>query len=270
MRTLYVSDLDGTLLHSEATLSEYTCRTINALAEKGMLFSYATARSYVTASKVTIGIQAKIPLIVYNGAFVVDNATGGILLSNYFGSEAKQLLQDMIRNDLYPIVYSFLDGKERFSYVKSKCTRGMERFLATRAGDRRCNAVKQTGELFSGEIFYFTLIDEENRLEKFYQKYRTAFHTVYERDIYSGDQWLEFMPKTASKSHAAMQLKKMLNCDRLVVFGDGSNDLDLFGIADECYAVQNANEELKKIASGIIGSNDEDGVAKWLQSNVFI
>ena len=74
MKTLYVSDLDGTLLRSDISLSKYTCETINALAARGMLFSYATARSYSTASKVTKGLDAKIPLIVYNGAFVIDNA----------------------------------------------------------------------------------------------------------------------------------------------------------------------------------------------------
>ena len=49
MKTLYVSDLDGTLLRSDETLSTYTCDVINELVEKGMLFSYATARSYHTA-----------------------------------------------------------------------------------------------------------------------------------------------------------------------------------------------------------------------------
>ena len=39
MKTLYVSDLDGTLLRSDITISEYTGRTINELAARGMLFS---------------------------------------------------------------------------------------------------------------------------------------------------------------------------------------------------------------------------------------
>ena len=43
MKTLYVSDLDGTLLNSSQTTSEYTNNVINALADKGVLFSYATA-----------------------------------------------------------------------------------------------------------------------------------------------------------------------------------------------------------------------------------
>lgn len=37
-----------------------------------------------------------------------------------------------------------------------------------------------------------------------------------------------------------------------------------FRISDECYAVENAVEELKAIATGVIGSNEQDGVAKWL------
>ena len=64
MTTLYVSDLDGTLLNSNQTLSPFTIQTINQLVSDGMLFSYATARSYQTAKKVTQGLQAPFPLIV--------------------------------------------------------------------------------------------------------------------------------------------------------------------------------------------------------------
>ena len=87
MKTLYVSDLDGTLLRSNETTSDFTNKTINELVDRGMLFSYATARSYVTSKKVTKGLDAKIPLIVYNGAFVIDNITEDILLSNFFGKD---------------------------------------------------------------------------------------------------------------------------------------------------------------------------------------
>lgn len=46
MKTLYVSDLDGTLLNSKQHTSSYTNQVINQLVDEGMLFSYATARSY--------------------------------------------------------------------------------------------------------------------------------------------------------------------------------------------------------------------------------
>ncbi len=41
----------------------------------------------------------------------------------------------------------------------------------------------------------------------------------------------------------------------------------MFEISDECYAVKNAMPELQGIATGIIESNDNDGVAKWLLEN---
>ena len=70
-----------------------------------------------------------------------------------------------------------------------------------------------------------------------------------------------------SKASAVLQLKELLKADYVVAFGDGKNDIELFEIADESYAVKNAVEELKAIATGIIDSNDSDGVAKWLYHN---
>ena len=85
MKTLYVTDLDGTLLRSDQTISAYTNETINRLVEQGMLFSYATARSYVTARKVAGELRAQIPLIVYNGTFIIDNVSGKLLHGHLFG-----------------------------------------------------------------------------------------------------------------------------------------------------------------------------------------
>ena len=93
------------------------------------------------------------------------------------------------------------------------------------------------------------------------------YHCVYQKDICTNEQWLEIMPMTTSKSNAVKQLQKLLKCDKLIVFGDGKNDIDMFELADESYGVQNADEELKKCATAIIPSNDEDGVAKWLEKN---
>ena len=268
MKTLYVSDLDGTLLRSNETTSEFTNETINTLAAKGMLFSYATARSYVTSTKVTRGLDAHIPLIVYNGALVIDHGTGEIMISNFFAQdEVRAMLRELFASDIYPIVYAFIDGAEKYSYLTDRITWGMQDYIDSRSGDRRERPVTDAERLLDGEIFYISCIDEEEKLAPLYEKYKGACHAVFQKDIYSGAHWLELMPAAASKSNAIRQLKAHLDCERLVVFGDGKNDIDMFQLADESYAVENAAPELKAVATGVIGSNNDDAVAKWLLKN---
>ncbi len=264
LKTLYVSDLDGTLLHSNERTSQYTNETINTLVEQGMLFSYATARSYITAQRVTAGLNAKIPLIVYNGAMIIDNADGSFMLKNFFDSSVDGLLRDLLDNGVFPIVYAFIDGREKFSFIPEKSSDGVKQFADSRKGDVRTNILHSEKDLFLGEIFYITCIDSSERLKPLYDKYMDIYHCVYQVDIYTKEQWLEIMPRSASKSNAIKQLKKLLGCERLVVFGDGINDIDMFEMADEAYAVSNAVQPLREIATAVIGGNDEDGVAKWL------
>lgn len=265
MKTLYVSDLDGTLLRNNEQTSAYTNQAINRIVASGIPFSYATARSFHTARKATAGLNAAFPLIVYNGTMVVDNHDGSFLLKNFFDSEITHVIQDLIAQEIYPIVYSFQDGKETFSYLPQRCPPGMQEFLNTRKHDHRNHPTDSPEELTCGEIFYLTCIDDKEKLEPLYQKYKNLYHCVFQEDIYTQYQWLEIMPKAASKANAILQLKELLGCDKTVVFGDGKNDIDMFQLAEESYAVSNAVAELKQIATGIIGSNEEDAVAKWME-----
>lgn len=267
MKTLYVSDLDGTLLRHDETLSSFTIETLNTLVDKGMLFSYATARSIVTSSRVTQGLSKRIPVILYNGAFIRQPDTNELLISNFFGPEFSAVLDDLIDHQVYPIVYSLEDGKEKYRYWVEMSTKGIEHFSKSRAGDPRETRVHRAEDLYCGSPFYMTCIDGTEKLKPLFEKYKDRFHCVFHLDIYSGDQWLEIMPQTASKANAVRQLKGLLQCDRVVAFGDGKNDIDMFQIADECYAMENAVDELKEIATDIIESNNDDGVARWLQKN---
>lgn len=267
MRVLYVSDLDGTLLRSDAKISAYTCRVINELTAKGMLFSYATARSIYTASKVTAGLTARIPLITYNGALVRDNATHELLLSNFFSKEdAAELLEALLGRGVSPIVYSY-DGREHFSYLEKEISPQTAAFLATRKGDARDRPVSRPEQLLEGEVYYFTCIDETEKMRPLYERYRERFHCFFQPEIYSGDTFFEIIPKNASKANAVLQLKSLLHADKLVVFGDGENDLDMFQLAEEAYAVSGGADRLKAAATAVLGSNDEDSVAKWLEEH---
>ena len=267
MPTLYLSDLDGTLLRSDQRTSAHTNETINRLVNEGMLFSYATARSYHTARKVTSGLDARIPLIVYNGAFIIDNRTQELLATNLFtDDEAADILADLLEAGVSPIVYC-LDDRERFVYNRSRINADTKEYVDSRSGDNRDTPVEDDAALSRRGIFYFTCIDDEKKLAPLNEKYRQRFTCMFARDIHSGAQWLEIMPKHATKAHAARQLVELLGCDRIVAFGDSTNDIPLFEAADERYAVANASDILKARATAIIAANDEDGVAHWLDEH---
>lgn len=182
---------------------------------------------------------------MYNGAFVIDTVTEKILIANYFYDSVHSVLEDLFCNGVYPIVYAYINGTEKFSFVRKLCTKGMDMFLNSRKGDKRTNEVKTLSELKEGNIFYITCIDEPEKLKPLYDKYKDKYHCVYQTDIYTNEQWVEIMPLEASKSNAIKQLLTMLDCEKLFVFGDGKNDIDMFQMADESYAVANAHEDLK-------------------------
>lgn len=119
MKTLFVTDLDGTLLREDALISNESIEIINFLQERGMCFSYATARSFYTSSKVTKGLVCSVPVITKNGAFINDSRNGKVLLKNIFSNEeAEDIYKILLSNNLYPIVYSYQEGKEKYSYIK--------------------------------------------------------------------------------------------------------------------------------------------------------
>lgn len=267
-RILYVSDLDGTLLRPNETISSQTCDIMNRLIGEGMTFSYATARSSVTSKKVTEGLQAAFPIIVHNGVFIVDNRTGKRLRANLFTDEQKADIFSVLEQfSIAPLVYSLLSGEEKFSYVTNMLSRSALEFLPSRKDDPRSHPVSEAGRLREGQAYYFTCLDREEKLLPAYEQLKGRYYCTYQMDIYTGEPWLEIMPPTASKANAVLQLKDLLCCDKVVAFGDAVNDVTMFQIADECYAVGNACEELKQIATGIIGRNEQDGVAKWLLEN---
>lgn len=269
MKTLYVSDLDGTLLRSDVRISEFTTKVINEMAARGILFSFATARSRYSSGRLTAGLNAKIPIIVYNGAAILQNYTYEILAQNGFEcKEHIEILSALLDAGVYPIVYSYIDGRERMSFLYEKCSQAMKDFLATRVGDERERIVSTEEELFAGDVFYFTCIDDVDKLFPLYERFKEKYRCYYQTDIYSGDQWLELVPRKVSKANAILQLKEMMGIDHVVAFGDAINDMEMFKVADEAYAVANATCELKDIATGVIESNDEDGVAKFLNERL--
>ena len=239
--------------------------------ECGLLLTYATARSLNSAAKACWGLRQNLPVILYNGALIMEPNTKRVLLNNHFGRDQLLFLQaEFARYDAWPLVYSFCDGIERVTWMEGKETPGVMRYLERRHGDIRFRPVHDGTVLKNDDIFYFTCIDAKERLDGFHAAVSAdpRIKCIYEQETYHTDYWCEIMPHDTSKGSAAIKLKQLLGADRLVVFGDANNDRELFLAADESYAVANAEESLKEIATGVIGYSEEDAVAKFLLANL--
>lgn len=187
-------------------------------------------------------------------------------------AEKHDLVAKMRAHGAQPLVYAFVHGKERVSFLQGSENEGVRHYLASRAGDERLRAATDATALFEGDIFYFTCIDTPDALIPLYETFRASecCRCLLQREIYREEYWCEIMPRLATKAHAIKKLKKLLGFERIVSFGDSINDIPMFEISDECYAPENASPEIKALATAMIPSNAGDGVVKWLLEHICI
>lgn len=266
-QTLYISDLDGTLMRNNQTLSEKTIQTINHLTEKGIAFSYATARSIQSAHKITRDLNLTLPVITRNGCVLADNTTCRILEKSIFSDEDVIFLKNHLPElSHYGFVSSYEDSEMYKTYCGEDLSYGLQKYIQDHSSDHRMRKCNTIAGLFQGVIGYVTMIDDRKILEPVYEKLRTnpRLECVFQKDTYGEEYWLEICPENSTKAKAILKLKELFGFDKLVVFGDSVNDLSMFHIADEAYAVSNATQEVKAAATDVIGSNEEDAVSDFL------
>jgi Cof subfamily protein (haloacid dehalogenase superfamily) len=275
-KTLFITDLDGTLLNSEAKVTPFTANTINNLIDAGMIFTYATARSFHTALLVTSNINFKYPAVHHNGVFIQDPKNGEYAEKCILDKDKiARVIQTMRDNKLYPLLYALIDGRERVSWISGQETDGIKFYLKTRKNDKRLRQVQDYSE-FTGDIYNIIFVsDHLEELEQILSGLNLDSHfthhihvDAYKHEDGKTKYWLEIMRYDAQKDTGVQKVKTLVGADKIICFGDNINDLPMFKISDESYAVKNALPEVKKIATTVIGSNDEDGVAKWLEKNI--
>ena len=271
-KTLYVSDLDGTLLNRQSKISERSLAVLNSLIDRGLPFTYATARSLQSARVVTAGLRVNLPVVVYNGTFLMDPVSGAIKNACTFtDQERSDAMERFQSSGVTPLVYTVWKGRDRVLWYRgAEKDPRIKKYLDSRKGDPRLIPADAPEAAYRGEIFYYTCIGSHGALADLAQVFQqdARYTCLFQREIYTDDEyWLEVMPKHATKAEGIHRLKELCGYDRIVSFGDALNDIPMFRGSDEAYSVENAVPALKAAASGIIGSNEEDGVANWLLEN---
>lgn len=274
MVTLYITDLDGTLLDNNAQVSKETSRIITDLTRRGAVISVATARTPATVEPILAETETASELVVMTGA-ALWNRTDGRFCDIHLlpQAEVAAMLDVFDRRGMHPFCY-VLNHDDRYLdvyHAPKVLSANEEVFVRDRAQltlkgfhlGKRCPEKEYSRVvLFFGMGSYEAIVGVAEELKSI-----SSCYISYYKDTYSPDLWLlEIFGPGVSKAAGVARLRKRLGADRVVAFGDNLNDIPMMKEADVAVAVGNALPQVKEIADVVIGPNTDDSVARYIAS----
>ncbi len=275
MPTLYVSDLDGTLLTSTATLSNYTRDTLNRLLSSGLPFTVATSRSVSSVGPIFQGVSLPLPVIELNGAYITDLTTGKHLIVNNIATDLAADILDLVQSQHIKPLISTYSGQDDHVYFSTEVNPGIQWYIddAERHEDGRWHCRPNLTTILDEQVMRFTLIDTQAQLVKLAQTLSERFPNCLDMHLFENPYqpdwyWLTLQDHGATKANGIRELQALHNLQNhdLTVFGDHNNDISMFQLADMAVATANATAELRQHATEIIGHHSEDSVVKYLEA----
>ena len=269
--TLYISDLDGTLLTPECKVSDETASALNTMIANGLFFTVATARSASSAAPLLEKLNLRLPVILMNGVVIYDmEKREPVSVCPIEPEAARAALAIFERHHIAPF-YNRLNQNTLevcFTQLKPEANR---KYYESRKNAPYKHFTMVTHLTVTNDMpsIYLTTFDCYDTLLPVARELSAieGLTSVLYKDTYS-DAWLiEAFSSKASKPSGAKWIQKRMGAKHMVAFGDNLNDLPLFAAADESYAVSNAHERILAAATGVIGSNTENAVAHFLQEN---
>ena len=273
MNTLYISDLDGTLLNQDGVLSSQTRKDLQELINQGVHFTCATARTSATVSHILKDINLSAPAILMNGVVILDLKTQTYIKVEYLQKAfCLELIKELEKHNLTSFIYSLIRN-QLVTYYDKLYNDSMYEFYKERVTlyQKPYTKVASLSDINPETIIYSLLLDKKEALQPLVD-WLCEVKATYDIDfcfypeIYLKDTWcLEIFSHKATKYNAAQFIRKEYGYDTIIGFGDNLNDLSLFMACDEAYAVQNAKPEVKAAATKVIGSNIENGVTTFIK-----
>ncbi|MCL2499517.1 MAG: Cof-type HAD-IIB family hydrolase [Defluviitaleaceae bacterium] len=254
MIKMVVTDLDGTLLTSDKTISVYTKNVLERCREKDIKLVYATGRGASTARLA--------PDCFFDGMITMNGATARV------GDET---------------VYSRMIPWQAARPILTACAeRGMG-IVSESGGIHYANfSVSERWPSLMAECLITDFSHHDKDAEKIYTPNPTAEDKVFIEDMLPNDLYFvvtsdgedstlgQIMHKEATKGRAIFVTAELwgIKPREIAAFGDDYNDIDMLLSCGFGVAMGNANADVKNAAAYVCGTNDNDGVAKWLEMNV--
>lgn len=260
---LVALDLDGTLLHDDKSISDYTLHILYRLSAKGMIVIPASGRELSGMKKNILTLPFIRHAICSNGAVILDTCT------------ERHLAEFTIPLDSALSVLKYLDSFPVAYYVHTNLGRicsgnlGDEAFLKqypfinpypTASPSVAARLKEQPAAIY--KLGLFTL--DENTMEFLMTKGSPVPSLSFTR---TGDGIIEINSMLASKGNALSWICRKLEIpiEQVLAIGDNENDLSMLKMAGISVAMGNAEADIRKIAHYTADINEHDGAAHFLE-----
>ncbi|MFI3292769.1 MAG: Cof-type HAD-IIB family hydrolase [Rikenellaceae bacterium] len=260
---IIVLDLDGTLTNSRKELSERNRLALIELQERGAKVVLASGRP--TYGIVPLAHELELRkyggyILSYNGGVIIDCATGKELYSNVLPGELIAPLYEGSKS--YDTTILSYDAE----YIVTE--NGADKYVGVEAhlNKMKIKEVDSFLDYFSYPLPKCLAVGDPNQVVELEKDLKGRFGDVM--NIYRSEPFfLELVPLGIDKAQSlSVLLEKIGGCrEDMIAFGDGFNDLSMIQYAGVGVAMANAQDEVKRHADVIALSNDEDGVADYIE-----
>lgn len=277
MIKLIASDMDGTLLNSNHTISEGNIEAIRKAQELGVKFAIITGRSYDGVKPIADEFNLDCEYILMNGAEYRDK-DGNILENIAIDKEkVKAIMEVMGEEDLcielftnvgtltsdYEKVKASIEDRVR-SLNPESTDDEVQGFLNEFIGRRKITIFNGISELMDDKIDIYKIITFNKDVELI-KKVKERLKRLPGLSVVSTfDNDIEVSDIRAQKGLilAKVAEKMGLERDEVMPIGDSFNDYSMFTEFKTACAMGNAIPEIKELAEFVTDTNDNDGVAK--------
>ena len=262
---LLAIDLDGTLLTPQKQITPRTLAAVRAAQEAGIIVTIATARRYCNTAPIASTLGLDIPLILCDGALIVEHPGGSVLHTHPLQADvAQQLVDILVQCSVQPVVHHVNDTVEEMWLGPVEFdTFWLEGYLA--AFPENIRRLPYSG-LCAGHpdplrVVAFTSEEIVSELIPAISTLPISWDAIKRGNF--GWAELAMMAPRCSKAGGVTTLAGQLGIplEQVMAIGDNTNDLEMLSAVGWGVAMGHAAEVIKQSADAVTTSNTEDGVA---------
>ncbi len=253
-------DIDGTLLNSRKELTERTRDALVYAKNRGYVIVLCSGRCYDGLKGVLDMLPFSPWTATLNGAYI-RNDRGCVVYQDCIEHDVLDSLMDIGSKTNSSNLYFF---GEHWGADNNKAVYDSEYLVTHQEGINE--PLKSVMKLHPINK-YLSTGTHKDCLE--FMRLAKEKFPDYEIEL-SSPTYVEFNTPGTSKGNAVKIVSRILGVStkNAVCFGDYNNDMSMFQVAGESVAMGNAVPEIKKIAKYITESNDNDGLAIWIEENL--